>query len=150
VGVNKAVGKHHWEVFHDEGRDSRIDELTTTSLRAQTEAAGDFDIEWARDPGAYPWQIKQLNEFREWLIVNGFDPDNKALTIGHPKVAQVNLLKSFGTEDHAEIWRQLTTIWMCIKYRLISAKLHTTTTGAILTFKHDRFSAYKEHTHELD
>jgi len=45
VGVNKAVGKHHWEVFHDEGRDSRIDELTTTTLRSQTEAAGDFDIE---------------------------------------------------------------------------------------------------------
>jgi hypothetical protein len=57
VGVNKAVGKHHWEVFHDEGRDSRINELTTTSLRAQTEAAGDFDIEWARDPRQYPWQI---------------------------------------------------------------------------------------------
>jgi hypothetical protein len=25
VGVNKAVGKHHWEVFNDEGRDSGID-----------------------------------------------------------------------------------------------------------------------------
>ena len=84
VGVNKAVGKHHWEVFHDEGRDSRIDELTTTTLRAQTQAAGDFDIEWARDPGAYPWQIKQLAEFREWLVTNGFDPD-----------------------DHTEIWRLL-------------------------------------------
>jgi hypothetical protein len=32
VGVNKAVGKHHWEVFHDEGKDSRIHELTTTTL----------------------------------------------------------------------------------------------------------------------
>ena len=107
AGVNKAVGKHHWEVFHDEGRDSRIDELTTTSLRAQTEAAGDFDIEWARDPGKFHWQQQQLNEFRDWLVANGFDPDNKALTIGHPKVAQVDLLKSFGTEDHTEIWCQL-------------------------------------------
>ena len=107
VGVNKAVGKHHWEVFHDEGRDSRIDELTTTTLRAQTEAAGDFDIEWARDPGAYHWQIKELAEFREWLVVNGFDPDNKALTIGHPRVAQVNLLKTFGTENAAKIWNKL-------------------------------------------
>ena len=107
VGVNKAVGKHHWEVFHDEGRDSRIDELTTTTLRAQTEAAGDFDIEWARDPGAYPWQIKQLAEFREWLVINGFDPENKALTIGHPQVAQVNLIKTFGTEDPATIWTTL-------------------------------------------
>jgi len=107
VGVNKAVGKHHWEVFHDEGRDSRIDELTTTSLRAQTEAAGDFDIEWARDPGEFHWQQKQLAEFREWLITNGFDPDNKALTIGHPRVAQVNLLKTFGTENADEIWAKL-------------------------------------------
>ena len=107
VGVNKAVGKHHWEVFHDEGRNSRLDELTTTTLRAQTQAAGDFDIEWARDPGAYHWQIQQLAEFREWLVSNGFDPNNKALTIGHPKVAQVNLLKSFSTEDYTEIWRLL-------------------------------------------
>jgi len=107
VGVNKAVGKHHWEVFHDEGRDSRINELTTTTLRAQTQAAGDFDIEWARDPGAYPWQIKELAEFRGWLVDNGFDPDNKALTIGHPKVAQVNLSKTFGTESAADIWAQL-------------------------------------------
>jgi hypothetical protein len=109
VGVNKAVGKHHWEVFQDEGRDSRLSELTTTSLRAQTEAAGDFDIEWANNPGAFPWQIKQLAEFREWLAVNGVDPEDRSLTIGHPQVAQVDLLRSFGTEDYEQIWRQLNT-----------------------------------------
>ena len=70
VGVNKAVGKHHWEVFNDEGRDSRISELTTSALRSQTEAAGDFDIEWARDPGAFPWQKQILSEFRSWLEAN--------------------------------------------------------------------------------
>ena len=107
VGVNKAVGKHHWEVFCDEGRDSRVGELTTSTLKSQTEAAGDFDIEWAKDPGAYPWQQKQLAEFREWLIVNGFDPDDKSLTIGHPQVAQVDLIRSFGTTDHNQIWAQL-------------------------------------------
>jgi hypothetical protein len=109
VGVNKAVGKHHWEVFQDEGRDSRIDELTTTSLKAQTEAAGDFDIEWANNPGTFPWQIKQLKEFREWLVANGFDPEDKTLTIGHPQVGQVDLIRSFGTEDYREIWAQLNT-----------------------------------------
>ena len=107
VGVNKAVGKAHWEVFNDEGCDSRLSELTTTSLRAQTQAAGDFDIEWARDPGAYHWQQKKLAEFRDWLIANGFDPEDKGLTIGHPKVAQVNLIKSFGTTDYERIWAQL-------------------------------------------
>jgi len=107
VGVNKAVGKHHWEVFQDEGRDSRIGELVTTSLQAQTQAAGDFDIEWARDPGAYPWQIQQLAEFREWLARNGFDPDDAGLTIGHPQVGQVDLERSFGTTDYQAIWAQL-------------------------------------------
>ncbi len=108
VGVNKAVGKHHWEVFNDEGRDSRISELTTTTLRNQTEAAGDFDIEWANNPGDYHWQKIKLEEFREWLVNNGFDPENKSLTIGHPQIGQVDLTKSFGTKDYRDIWNLLT------------------------------------------
>jgi len=113
VGVNKAVGKHHYEVFCDEGNRS-IDELTTTSMRSQTEAAGDFDIEWANNPGTFPWQIKQLAEFRTWLTANGFDPEDKTLTIGHPQVGQVDLIRSFGTDDYREIWANLETrlnIW---------------------------------------
>ena len=105
VGVNKAVGKTHWEVFNDENRS--VTELQTTALRSQTEAAADFDIEWARDPGAYPWQKKQLEEFRVWLVDNGFDPDEPSLTIGHPQVGQVDLQRSFGTADYEKIWAQL-------------------------------------------
>lgn len=122
VGVNKAVGKHHWEVFNDEGRDSRIGELTTNSLRSQTQAAGDFDIEWARDPGAFPWQAKQLAEFREWLVTNGFDPDDKSLTIGHPKVGQVDLARSFGTTAYTEIWGQLSSKLDVYKIRTSAAE----------------------------
>jgi hypothetical protein len=109
VGVNKAIGKHHYEVFCDEGRDSRIDELTTTTLKSQTEAAGDFDIEWANNPGNFSWQIRSLREFKEWLVDNGFDPEDKSLTIGHPQVGQVDLLRSFGTEDYQTIWAVLNT-----------------------------------------
>jgi hypothetical protein len=109
VGVNKAVGKHHWEVFQDEGRDSRLGELVTTNLKAQTEAAGDFDIEWANNPGTFPWQIKQLKEFRTWLTANGIDPEDKTLTIGHPRVGQVDLQRSFGSVDYQPIWEQLNT-----------------------------------------
>jgi hypothetical protein len=123
VGVNKAVGKHHWEVFNDEGRDSRISELTTTTLASQTLACADFDIEWANDPGAYEWQIQQLAEFRTWLTANGFDPADKTLTIGHPKIAQVNLVRSFGTEDYQQIWALLNT-------RLNVTAIRTTTSSA--------------------
>lgn len=107
VGVNKAVGKHHWEVFNDEGRDSRISELTTTGLRSQTQAAGDFDIEWARDPGDYHWQQLKLQQFKNWLDQNGFDHNDKTLTIGHPKIGQVDLQRSFGSDNYIEIWNKL-------------------------------------------
>lgn len=109
LGVNKAVGKHHWEVFNDEGNESRIDQLTTSALRNQTEAAADFDIEWGQDPSRFEWQQNRMKEFRAWLINNGFDPNDPALTIGHPKIAQVDLVRSFGTEHYQDIWKQLNT-----------------------------------------
>jgi len=127
VGVNKAVGKHHWEVFTDEGRDSRIGELVTSSLRPQTLAAGDFDIEWANNPGSFPWQAEKLNNFREWLVANGFDPEDKSLTIGHPKIAQVDLIASFGTTDYRSIWAQLN------QYQNVY-KIQTGQTSAIYTY----------------
>lgn len=104
IGVNKAIGKHHWEVFQDEGRDSRLSELTTTTLRSQTQAAADFDIEWAQDTRGHPWMGQQLQEFRDWLLVNGFDPEDPALTIGHPKVAQIDF-ERFPTQDRDSVWR---------------------------------------------
>ena len=107
VGVNKAVGKHHWEVFQDEGRDSRIDELTTTTLRSQTEAAGDFDIEWGRSAEKIASRQRDMNEFRSWLKANGFDPDDKKLTIGHPQIGSVDFNRSFGTGEPSEIWSVL-------------------------------------------
>jgi hypothetical protein len=122
VGVNKAVGKHHWEVFSDEGRDSRVGELTTTALACQTLACADFDIEWANNPGAYHWQINRLAEFRSWLTNNGFDPADAGLTIGHPRVAQVDLVRSFGTEDYREIWSQLNTRLNVCAVRTSNAK----------------------------
>jgi len=104
VGVNKAVGKHHWEVFNDEGRDSRVGELVSTTLASQTEAAGDFDIEWANNPGNYEWQKIKLQEFREWLLANDFDPEDRSLTIGHPQIGQVDLERSFDSKDYQKIW----------------------------------------------
>jgi hypothetical protein len=126
VGVNKAVGKHHWEVFNDEGRDSRVNELVTSTLRSQTQAAGDFDIEWANDPGAFSWQISALKEFRAWLVANNLDPEDKSLTIGHPKVAQVDLLRSFGTTDYEKIWAQLSQHQDV--YRISTSTAHATYT----------------------
>lgn len=143
VGVNKAVGKHHYEVYMDEGRDSRLGELTTTTLASQTLAAGDFDIEWANDPGAYEWQIRRLQEFREWLRANGFDPEDKTLTIGHPRVGQVDLKATFGTEDYREIWSQLNTHLNVVAIRTTAARAEYPYTWADADYKQQQILALK-------
>lgn len=104
VGVNKGVGKHHYEVFRDEGDDSRIDELTTSTLRGQEEAAGDFDIEWGRSCEKIANRQREVEKFRAWLIENGFDPEDRSLTIGHPQVGAVDMKRSFSTEDPQKFW----------------------------------------------
>ena len=108
VGVNKAVGKHHYEVFCDEGSDSRIDELTTTTLKPQTEAAGDFDIEWGKSTLREPFMKEKLDNFRTWLVANKFDPEDPSLTIGHPKIGQVDLNRSFSSTDFHKVLSILT------------------------------------------
>ena len=37
------------------------------------------------------------------LINNNFDPNDKKLTIGHPQIGQIDLLRSFQTQDHKKI-----------------------------------------------
>jgi hypothetical protein len=143
VGVNKAIGKHHWEVFQDEGRDSRVGELTTTTMRSQTEAAGDFDIEWANNPGKYHWQIKQLAEFKIWLIDNGFDPDDKSLTIGHPQVAQVDLQSTFGTDDYRRIWAQLSNHMDVYSIKTSQAQAEYKYTWQDVDYQQQQISALK-------
>ena len=50
----------------------------------------------------------KLQEFRTWLKANNFDPDDPSLTIGHPKIGQVDLQKSFGSEYFEDILAKIT------------------------------------------
>ena len=98
------------------------DDLTTTVLQGQTEAAGDFDIEWANDPSEYSYQQKRLADFRTWLTVNGFDPEDKSLTIGHPQVGQVDLSRTFGTTEYQPIWNILSDHLNVLEIRTSDAR----------------------------
>ena len=104
VGINKAVGKTHWEVFNDEG--GEFDETITTSLYTQTKAAGDFDINWSPNEhlSENEWRQRKLLEFVNWLVSHDLDPDDPKLTLGHPKIGQVDLQKTFNTDNTPIIW----------------------------------------------
>ena len=104
VGINKAVGKTHWEVFNDEG--GELDDTITTALYTQTKAAGDFDINWSPNEyyEQYKWRRRKIEDFCTWLKSNNLDPADPKLTLGHPKVGQVDLQRSFNTDNVPIIW----------------------------------------------
>jgi len=102
------VGKTQFEVFRDEnGAD--IDAATCSAINSLKFYSGEFDIEWGRDINEqnHPWHSKEQQQFREWLARNGMDYNDPKLSLGYIKIGQVNLNKSFGTEDFAVILKKL-------------------------------------------
>jgi len=103
------IGKTLYEVFRDEG----APELTETVCEAITELkyySGEFDIEWGNDvvyPGRHVWHNLEQEEFRSWLRKNNMDYTDPKLSLGYLPIGQVDLVKSFGTDDYQEIWDML-------------------------------------------
>lgn len=103
------IGKTLYEVFRDE----HAPELTETVCAAITELryySGEFDVEWANDivyGGENKWHNEEQDLFKQWLSDNGRDPMDTNLSLGYLLIGQVDLLKSFGTDDYQEIWNQL-------------------------------------------
>jgi hypothetical protein len=101
------IGKTLFEVFRDED----APELTETVCEAITELkyySGEFDIEWGNDITLLgdnnPWHTQEQIAFRTWLIENNRDPADPSLSLGYLPIGQVELARSFGTEDYQQIW----------------------------------------------
>jgi hypothetical protein len=103
------IGKTLFEVWRDENAPT----LTSAVCEAITHLeyySGEFDIEWAKDVTAnsnYPWHDKEQNDFKQWLLKNGLDPDDSNLSLGYLPIGQVDLIRSFGTTDMFKIWNIL-------------------------------------------
>jgi hypothetical protein len=94
------VGKTQFEVFRDEnGAD--IDAATCSAINSLKFYSGEFDVEWGRDVTETnaKWHCKEQEEFKVWLKRNGFNWEDPKLSLGHIKIGQINLDKSFGTQD---------------------------------------------------
>jgi hypothetical protein len=99
------IGKTLFEVFRDE----HAPRLTDTICEAITELkyySGEFDVEWGNDVTygrGFKWHDQEQDQFRQWLIDNGRDPGNTKLSLGYLPIGQVDLTKSFNTEDPIKI-----------------------------------------------
>ena len=102
------VGKTQFEVFRDEhGQD--IDAATCSAINSLKFYSGEFDVEWGRDinENNHEWHRQEQEKFREWLGRNGFDWNDPKLSLGHIKLGQVNIEKSFGTRDFFDIIKRM-------------------------------------------
>ena len=103
------IGKTLFEVFRDEG----APELTDTVCEAINELkfySGEFDVEWGNDVtlgGNNPWHNQEQEDFCFWLMANGKDPTDPQLSLGYLPLGQIELTKSFGTDDYQQIWDML-------------------------------------------
>ena len=104
------IGKTHFEVFRDEhGAD--VNAAICSAINSLKFYSGEFDVEWGRDivENKNDWHTQEQHAFREWLSQNGMDYNDPKLSLGYIKIGQVNLLKSFGTEDFAEILKKMSS-----------------------------------------
>jgi hypothetical protein len=98
------IGKTQFEVFRDEdGRD--IDAAICSTINSLKFYSGEFDVEWGKNVNEkeHEWHAQEQKKFREWLMRNRFDYNDPRLSLGYIKIGQINLEKSFGTNDFFKI-----------------------------------------------
>lgn len=102
------IGKTLFEVWRDENAPF-LDDTTCEAITHLKFYSGEFDIEWGRDivSGQYDWHDAEIESFHDWLQVNGMDPRDRNLSLGHLPLAEIDLQQAFGTKEHTEIWRIL-------------------------------------------
>jgi hypothetical protein len=97
------IGKTQFEVFRDEnGKD--VDAAVCSAINSLKFYSGEFDVEWGRDINKKnEWHKVEQEEFHRWLAKNNFNQNDPTLSLGYIKLGQVNLLKSFGTNNFFNI-----------------------------------------------
>jgi hypothetical protein len=95
------LGKRHIEAFRD--KDEFIDRNNISGYRYLT---GEFVISF---PMIHEQEIKQPDQFFEWLDQNGFDKNDPSLALGFPRVAELELNES--KKEMIKIIKQLDDIY---------------------------------------
>lgn len=94
------LGKTHLEAFFD--NDNVIGDNNISGLRYVT---GEFDISFT-DAAQDRYYEADEKRFRQWLVDNQFDPDDKKLALGYARVATLNL-DQFSRLSNLQILDQL-------------------------------------------
>ena len=102
------VGKTLYEVFRDENGPKMTDALCS-EINHQKYYSGEFDIEWGDTitERQHSFKKKEMDAFRHWLDLNGYDWNDSELSLGYIKIGQVDLKLAFGDKSFVEIYEMM-------------------------------------------
>lgn len=100
------IGKTLMEVFNDEHA-PHLDAATCDAITHLQYYSGEFDVEWGRDIlyGHHDWHTQKIDAFNQWLVREGFDPQDPQLSLGYLELGRIDFDRSFGTQDVDRIWQ---------------------------------------------
>ncbi len=98
------VGKTLFEVFRDEHAPVMTEALCS-EINHQKYYSGEFDIEWGQTVTEdNKFKKEEMDEYRAWLEQNGYDYNDKKLSLGYIKLGQIDITKEFGTESFRKVY----------------------------------------------
>ena len=102
------IGKTLYEVFRDEGA-PKMTEALCSEINHQKYYSGEFDIEWGQtiDEDTFDWKKKEMEGYRHWLELNGYDWDDPKLSLGYIKIGQVDLRLGFDNESFSQVYKEM-------------------------------------------
>ena len=98
------VGKTLYEVFRDENGPKMTDALCS-EINHQKYYSGEFDIEWGQTiTEKQDFKKHEMDGFRHWLDVNGYDWDEPTLSLGYIKLGQVDMKLGFEDKPFLDVY----------------------------------------------
>ncbi len=98
------VGKTLFEVWRDEGA-PKMTEALCSEINHQKFYSGEFDIEWGKTVTEedHDFKKEEMDDYRKWLLDNGYDWEDPTLSLGYLKLGQVDISKNFPDMSVTEI-----------------------------------------------
>ena len=117
------VGKTLYEVYRDEHAPV-MTEAMCSEINHQKYYSGEFDIEWGDTitEKTHSFKKEEMDGFRKWLKENNYDWEDPKLSLGYIKLGQVNLKRSFGTDNFLKIYEILSNNLNITKIEVIESE----------------------------
>ena len=117
------IGKTLIEVFRDEGG-TKMSEATCSEINHQKFYSGEFDIDWGQTitEDTFDWKKEEMDNYKNWLKENNYDWEDPKLSLGYIKLGQVDLKRSFGTDNFLKIYEILSNNLNITKIEVIESE----------------------------